>query len=461
MKHWLTAGLAGVAIGVAGSLALRERQPPPPPPALPAGAPPACECGSGTAPAARDQQQLTPLPAAATGTEPAGRIVASAAYAVCAREETPARLSRLHWTADQPALWALHCGPSVHVIALRERGAELVPERLARIEVPRPGPGETGAAAKAIAADIDGDGRADLVVPTLLVDRSGAPRAGALLQLRQRSQGGLLPPARLIEAAPSAVVALDVDAQPGQDLALLQRNDVSNARPDEIWLVQGGAAPLRIGRLTAGLSAGELTALDLDRDHRSDLAVASATEGKLRLFLSRRGPLAQSAAPLEIALPGVQAALEADVDGDRSPDLLIAASDRIVALLAREEVDVEPKQLAVIAGLRDLAVMDVNADGKPDIVGYAHPELVVLTQTDDLVFSGKPLAAIRGQGSVLDVQTAALDRDPRPDAVIATVSGDSVQLSIARNLESGTTIELTTSGSALSNAAWLEQFAAP
>ena len=101
------------------------------------------------------------------------------------------------------------------------------------------------------------------------------------------------------------------------------------------------------------------------------------------------------------------------------------------------------------------------ADRDPEAVGYAHPELVVLTQTDDLVFSGKPLAAIRGQGSVLDVQTAALDRDPRPDAVIATVSGDSVQLSIARNLESGTTIELTTSGSALSNAAWLEQFAAP
>lgn len=456
MKHWLTAGLAGVAIGLGGSLALRDWKPAaPPPPTLPAGAPAPCDRGNGAA--APDPR---PAPAAATGAPPGERTSTSVAYAVCAREETPARLSRLHWTADQPALWALHCGPSVHVIALRERGAELVPERLARVDVPRPAPGETGAAAEAIAADIDGDSRADLIVPTLLVDRSGAPRGGALLQLRQRPQGGLMPPVRLIEAAPSSVVALDVDAQPGQDLALLQRNDVTNARPDEIWLVQGGAAPLRIGRLTAGLSAAELTALDLDRDRRADLVVASAAEGKLRLFLSRRGALAQSA-PLEIALPGAHAALAADIDGDEAPDLLIATSDRLVAVLAREEVDPAPKQLAVTAGLRDLAVIDVNVDGKPDIIGYAHPELVALIQREDLTFSGQPLAAIRGQGAVLRVQTAALDGDPRPDALIATISGENVRLSIARNLESGTTIEFTTTGATLSNAAWLEQFAAP
>jgi hypothetical protein len=417
-----------------------------------------CDCthsaaGGGAATAAADTEPPHPPQLAASTTM-------AARFAVCEREETRAALARVPLLAARSELWTLHCGRSLHLIALEELGDTLVPQRVAIVQNSNAGPGEAAVAAPAGAADVNGDGRVDWIAPVLLADGSGVPRGGGVYVLQQRATGGFEPPVRLLAAAPGSVVAAELDARPGQDLALLHRQDASIGLPDELWLIAGGPSPLRIAQRPASVSTAALAALDLDLDGRDDVIAASGHEGRIRIWLSRRGALAQ-VEPIDVAIKGVQQLLVVDIDGDAQRELLLVGER---AWLLAAKADALPEAVAIddSEDLRDLHFADANGDGRADLVGYAHPDLIALLRTEAR-FERRRVLSLRGEASILFARIAQLDRDPRPDLLMAVLAADDkqVELAIARNLAPGATVQLAAAANPISEAALLQRFAIP
>jgi hypothetical protein len=353
---------------------------------------------------------------------------------------------------------AVHCGSSVHVIAVDELAGSLLPRRVALLNARSTSPAEALRAVAPIAADLDGDNRSDLLVPVLLVDAQGSPRGGALQRLRARPEGGFDAPGHVIELAPGAVAAGRFDADAGADLALLQLGDARLDRDSELWLVHGGPAPLRSSTRSAGVGAAALVVVDLDRDGLDDVAVASEQEGKVRLFLARDGDKAE---PKLLELPAVREMLAADLDGDGARDLVLVGA-RIWVVLAHAGDLPEPRELLASDGLRDVQALDVDHDGKLDLVGYAHPSLIALLQQSALGFERRTLATLEGDSAVLAARVAALGGSDAPDAWITTLSSGSepaVEIAIARDLAFGAHVALASSTRPLLDAPLNEHFA--
>lgn len=419
--------------------------------AVPAGDP-SCDC----APAGPSAG----TPASSAGAPPAA-TARLARYVVCGREEGPPALAELPGLARNATRLAVHCGSSVHVIALTPDGA-LRPERIAQLNANSPSPAEAPRAVAPIAADLDGDGRRDLLAPMLLVDAQGNPRGGALHLLHARPEGGFDAARRALELAPGAVAALRLGAPPSESLALIQLAAAQLARSNELWIVRGGPAPLRSETRTAvGVGATALAVADLDRDGLDDVAVASESEGRVRLF---RGGAAADAQPAVWDVPGVREALGADLDGDGAQDLVLVGT-RVWLVLASKSEPLAPRELAASDGLRELSAVDVDRDRKLDLVGYAHPQLVALLQRDQLTFERRTVATLSGDAAVYSARMLALDAsEPENRRLIAwittlsTGSEPAVEIAFARDVTLGARLELAARAQPLPDAPLVERF---
>jgi hypothetical protein len=417
------------------------------------------------APCACEPTTAAVAPPATPAEPPHEQVIDAPRHGVCGREEGPPVLSALRLSQRAPELWALHCGSSVHLLAIEREGEQLSPRRVALLRAPSYSQAESARAVRVSAGDIDGDGRPDLIVPELLVDRAGAPVGGALYLLRQRAEGGFGAATRALDLAPGAATAARLDEQAGADLALLQLHDPRGARAAELWLVHGGPSPLRFAQLPAGVGASALAVADLDRDGIDDVAVVDERAGRVRLWLSGHGT-APSGEPVVLELPGVREAIAGDLDGDGHADVLVGG-EQVWSLLAREGFVAEPqaaKAIADSAGLRDVQLIDVDADGKLDVVGYAHPQVIALVQSSALHFERRTLATLQGETSVLTARVAKLDEDGKPDLVILAISegpAAEIELALARNVGASVPVRLSAHSTPVRDAPLLEQFALP
>ena len=166
-------------------------------------------------------------------------------------------------------------------------------------------------------ADVDGDGRIDVV--------TGAPERMALLWSSGAALGQFHEVA--IDAAVREVVAGDVDGDGFADVVATVQDDAG------LLLARGGP---RGPRPTQRLAIGEVDALalaDLDGDGRSELAVSRPELGVVQMFTAGRGDPRGRLTPGAIAwrttVPGALAA--ADLDGDGALDL--AAVDPLLRLV--------------------------------------------------------------------------------------------------------------------------------
>jgi hypothetical protein len=382
-----------------------------------------------------------------------------ARYVVCGREEGPPALAELHGLTAHGTRLAVHCGSSVHVIALSADGS-LRPERVAQLSASSPSPAEAPRAVAPLAADLDGDGRRDLLAPMLLVDAQGNPRGGALHLLHARPEGGFDPARRALELAPGAVARLA--AAPGDDLALIQLAPAQLARSNELWIVRGGPAPLRSETRTAvGVGASALAVADLDRDGRDDVAVASEGEGRVRLF---RGGAASDAEPTQWEVPAVREAFSADLDGDGARDLVLVGT-RVWLVLATKSEPLAPRELAASDGLRELHAVDVDRDRKLDLVGYAHPALVALLQREQLGFERRSVATLSGDAAVYSARVLALASREQPSGppiawitMLSSGNEPAVEIAFAHELTIGSRLELAPRAQALPDAPLVERF---
>ena len=288
------------------------------------------------------------------------------------------------------------------------------------------------------AADVDGDGRADLV--------GAVPSPGKLALFRQRADGtfSLVPDALLggTLGAPAHVLAADLDGDGAPDLAC------ANETGDGIALFlrsSGSFAQTPSGSLGGPATTNgpvHLAAGDLDGDGDLDLACANRDGNDLALFLA--GPAGLPAAPSRRLGGGgstdsPRALVLEDFDCDGRLDVAaVCANENGLALFfqhAPGTFSAGPDLVlthALVSLPTTLASADLDHDGDQDLVCGAQggPDLVVFRQTSPGHFAAVP-SAIGGPGSVdsvLSLLALDLDGDADTDLVSAHPSLNRIAL---------------------------------
>jgi hypothetical protein len=304
-------------------------------------------------------------------------------YSVCEATSGEPIVRVLQLTAEAPAL-AVHCGASVHVFAF-DQGQ---PRRVARFNGRGTDRGLSEQAGALLALDFSGDGASDLIVGSFRRDEQGTPHSGALYQVLRLANGGFGEARALAPFAVGGAAAIDLHTQGAGDLAVLRLDDARIGRSNEVVLLRGGPAPVKVGALPAGVGINQIAAADLDLDGNADLILAGAGRAADVVYLDAGGrPLRRTALD-----PGpVQAALVADLDGDGHEDLVIA-SDESRVILARSGSTAIAHPLALPQGFHVLRAVDWNGDSKIDLIGQLEQSLLAMIQTEKLAFERTELA---------------------------------------------------------------------
>ncbi len=241
----------------------------------------------------------------------------------------------------------------------------------------------TGSASIPVAAaDLDGDGRADLVVGHRPIPGVAGERHGATV-MRSRGDGTF--------------------------------TQIRLNYPD--------------------FSARSVLLIDVNRDGRLDAVthyMAADGLGEVLVQLGRGGV----AFGPRIRVPGPDSprrVAAADMNGDGILDLVVANSDMPGLYVIRGAGDgtfVSPRVFPGLTGVAGLAVGDVNRDGRPDVLLLRGSSLAVHLNNGAGGFRPVVTQPIGAAGNALAL--ADLDRDGRLDAVVASASTSTVRVLYGR-----------------------------
>jgi hypothetical protein len=181
-----------------------------------------------------------------------------------------------------------------------------------------------------VAADLNGDGAPDLVLPSW-------PRGQIAVLLGDGKRGFRPAPGSPLETANPAFYAAvaDFDGDGRLDIAVATYSgSSSDASRDSVVLFSGdGRSGFGAPRTyTSGRSPTSLAAGDVDGDGIADLAVCNQSGDSVTVFLGGKGGLRPGAT---LAVPHPVFVALGDLDGDGKADLAVASAQGVLVFLTR------------------------------------------------------------------------------------------------------------------------------
>lgn len=227
--------------------------------------------------------------------------------------------------------------------------------------------GTTGSTSVAI-ADVNRDGKPDLIIADL-----GAAKISVLLG----NGDGTFQPAVLYDAgvAPYSVAVADLNHD-GKPDVVISGNVIHNNSGNTLGVMLGNGDGTFQPAVTynAGVSAGgwanSVMIADLNGDGRPDLAVANFPDGTTGVLLGNGDGTFQPVVLYGAGAPFAWSVASADVNGDGKADLIVADFSGIVGVLLGNGDGTFQKALtyAVQGDATSIAAADVNNDGRPDLI---------------------------------------------------------------------------------------------
>jgi hypothetical protein len=216
-----------------------------------------------------------------------------------------------------------------------------------------------------IVADVTGDGRDDIVVGA----GSTSPTSDdAVVVFAQRAGGTLAPPVVYPGGSVGAgmIAAADLDGDGRRDVVLLTYQDVR-------VLLQTFAGTLGAPRILTPSRPDETELLvtgDFDGDGRADVLTAGWAAPGVDVWYQADG----LAAPHNFACPhgGYDAIAVADLDGDGALDIALSSGESsTLSVLMQRSGSFAPATTVPLSEHpppEDLAAADVDGDGRPDLI---------------------------------------------------------------------------------------------
>jgi hypothetical protein len=282
----------------------------------------------------------------------------------------------------------------------------------------------SGATGELALGDLNGDGRADVVVTD--------PVSGRLVVLLG-SGGGMLVPAPAAPAVgatkPASVLTTDLNADGKVDVV------VSDEASRNLWVLLGdGTGALSAGKpyATGGSRRGSLTAGDFNGDAKPDIAVVHLAGGDMSVMLGNGlGALTRSpGSPFSTGgtHPGPSAA--GDFNGDGNLDVAVGNESGNVAVMLGDGAGGLVRGGGSPFGLAPAALGagDFNGDGRLDVaVANTTGSVSILlgSGTGSLGPLPPPVPVIRAGTAPAALAIADIDLDGRLDLAVANAgSGD-------------------------------------
>jgi len=323
-------------------------------------------------------------------------------------------------------------------------------------------------------ADVDGDGRADVLTLAHWFG-SGQPSEGRLLVYRQTGPGVFAAPeSHVFGCYPWAMTLADIDGDGRTDLVVADPDDCPAAATGRAvhLLLQDAARPGRFlapRTVLAGTTSYRAAVGDFNGDGAPDIVASDsgASRQRLVLLLQDAAQRGQFLAAMDLPLPGAGIDLAAgDVDGDGRSDLFMHLYFEPSGYTPNTGLAILLQQpgggfgaavvLARQSGLNTqrIAVTDIDGDGRADLLARFTPfssdftgQLTALLQGPQpltwLARMDTPLGDVRGADHTA---IGDLNVDGRPDvALVGTftvgtpppLSGPDIQSRVNLVLQAG------------------------
>ena len=300
--------------------------------------------------------------------------------------------------------------------------------------------------------DLNGDGLTDIA---LLGDN------GAVYFLAQQPDHTLAEPVKIpYSGTPKAIQIADVDGDGRNDLVFV---DFDNAAPFRVRLQNaGGQLGPEIYFKSQPIRSFWLDNLAGDRTNYLVAIVAATGRAEVSQFTRKPAEPLSGAfksgqfqiLPLNKTDSAQRGVLWADVDGDGRADLLVAEPESGQLSVYLQQADgslASPKKFPCLAGVSQIAVSDWNRDGHPEIFLLSRDEnSVAVTKFDKngrlpfptpLPLDGKPLAMTVGALKTGGKPALALivDKDGVRSLVIRTADGKTTTQKLSDSFKSNPT----------------------